>query len=245
MLSQTALPARVARGPSSSRLSAATFPHTRSTQKRTVIVRFKESDHENVDALKQELEQQLQQDAQAQDLKQQPLQPLFAPSEPKLSPQQYKEVITKEPGNISPRLAEMRADMGTAVNDISIMQTFDGPAPETINGRLAMLGVVAGLAGEWSTGMGLAQQTADHPVVVFASYVILAVATYTPLIKGYTRKEPFANTILDLNWSPKAENWNGRLAMLGFTGMILVEALSGLNTLQAWGLQPTNFTGFH
>lgn len=92
MLSQTALPARVARGPSSSRLSAATFPHTRSTQKRTVIVRFKESDHENVDALKQELEQQLQQDAQAQDLKQQPLQPLFAPSEPKLSPQQYKEV---------------------------------------------------------------------------------------------------------------------------------------------------------
>lgn len=45
------------------------------------------------------------------------------------------QVITKEPGNISPRLAEMRADMGTAVNDISIMQTFDGPAPETINGR--------------------------------------------------------------------------------------------------------------
>ncbi|WIA13661.1 hypothetical protein OEZ85_007223 [Tetradesmus obliquus] len=245
MLSQTALPARVARGPSSSRLSAATFPHTRSTQKRTVIVRFKESDHENVDALKQELEQQLQQDAQAQDLKQQPLQPLFAPSEPKLSPQQYKEVITKEPGNISPRLAEMRADMGTAVNDISIMQTFDGPAPETINGRLAMLGVVAGLAGEYFTGLGLQQQTADHPATVLASFVLMSVATYAPLVKGYTRKEPFANTFLGLNWSPKAENWNGRLAMLGFSGMILTEALSGLNTLQAWGLQPTNFTGFH
>jgi hypothetical protein len=28
-----------------------------------------------------------------------------------------------------------------------------------------------------------------------------------------------------------------RLAMLGFTGMILTEAISGVNTLQAWGLQ--------
>jgi hypothetical protein len=36
-----------------------------------------------------------------------------------------------------------------------------------------------------------------------------------------------------------------RLAMLGFMGMILTEAISGLNTLQAWGLQPTHFTGFH
>jgi hypothetical protein len=50
-------------------------------------------------------------------------------------------------------------------------------------GRLAMLGVVTGLAGEWFTGMGLLQQTADHPVLVFASYVILAIATYTPLVK--------------------------------------------------------------
>jgi hypothetical protein len=60
-----------------------------------VVVRFKENDNtdkENVETLKQELEQQLQQDAQAQDLRQQPLQPLFTPSEPKLSPQQLKEV---------------------------------------------------------------------------------------------------------------------------------------------------------
>jgi hypothetical protein len=43
------------------------------------------------------------------------------------------QVISKEPGNISPRMAEMRADLGTAANDISTLQTFDGPAPETIN----------------------------------------------------------------------------------------------------------------
>jgi hypothetical protein len=33
--------------------------------------------------------------------------------------------------------------------------------------------------------------------------------------------------------------------MLGFSGMIVTEAISGLNTLQAWGLQPWTFTGFH
>jgi hypothetical protein len=46
-----------------------------------------------------------------------------------------------------------------------------------------MLGVVAGLAGEYFTGIGLSQQTADHPVVVLASFVILSIATYAPLIK--------------------------------------------------------------
>lgn len=45
------------------------------------------------------------------------------------------QVYSKEPGNVSPRMAEMRADMGDAVTDLSQMQTFDGPAPETICGE--------------------------------------------------------------------------------------------------------------
>lgn len=53
----------------------------------------------------------------------------------------------KEPGQkiywpsseVSPRSAEMRADLGNAA-DFWQMQVFDGPAPETINGRLSMLG---------------------------------------------------------------------------------------------------------
>jgi hypothetical protein len=40
---------------------------------------------------------------------------------------------------ISPESAEARADMGKAA-DFWQMQVFDGPAPETINGRMAMLG---------------------------------------------------------------------------------------------------------
>jgi hypothetical protein len=40
---------------------------------------------------------------------------------------------------ISPRSAELRADLGKAA-DLWQSQVFDGPAPETINSRLAMLG---------------------------------------------------------------------------------------------------------
>jgi hypothetical protein len=43
------------------------------------------------------------------------------------------------------------------------------------------------------------------------------------LCRGFTRKEPYANHNFGFNWTPKAENWNGRIAMLGFTGMLLTE----------------------
>eukprot|EP00882_Tetradesmus_deserticola_P029322 GHRQ01032835.1.p2 GENE.GHRQ01032835.1~~GHRQ01032835.1.p2 ORF type:complete len:101 (-),score=46.14 GHRQ01032835.1:507-809(-) len=61
------------------------------------------------------------------------------------------------------------------------------------------------------------------------------------LHRGYTRKEPFANHNFGFNWTPKAENWNGRIAMMGFTGMLFTEWISGVNTLQAWGLQSIPF----
>eukprot|EP00879_Flechtneria_rotunda_P028767 GHRR01030987.1.p2 GENE.GHRR01030987.1~~GHRR01030987.1.p2 ORF type:complete len:100 (-),score=18.85 GHRR01030987.1:1342-1641(-) len=87
--------------------------------------------------------------------------------------------------NISRRDAEMRADLGDAIKDKSweVAQAFDGPAPETINSRLAMLGVVIGLAGEWFTGLGLMEQTADHPITVFLSFVLISIATYVPIYR--------------------------------------------------------------
>lgn len=160
----------------------------------------------------------------------------------KLTPEELKQIEQTDVGqNLSPRDAEMRADLGTqwkqqkgAANDgWTEVQAFDGPGPETINSRLAMLGVVTGLLGEAWTGLGLKQQTADHPYVVLASFIIIAFATYAPIAKGYTRKEAWANG----PWTPKAENWNGRLAMMGFLGMVITEAVTHVNTLQAYGLQ--------
>ena len=66
---------------------------------------------------------------------------------------------------------------------------------ETINNRLAMLGVVTGLAAEFGSGMGIKQQIAAEPLGVIATFVIFAYATYIPIMRGYTRKEPFENAI--------------------------------------------------
>jgi hypothetical protein len=46
-----------------------------------------------------------------------------------------------------------------------------------------MLAVVIALAGEYFTGLGISEQTADHPVVVFASFIIISIATYVPIFK--------------------------------------------------------------
>jgi hypothetical protein len=225
--SQTAVACRGVRSPL---LAARPFSHKR----QNVVVRFKDNDRPNsAKSDVEQLERELQLTADSND-----------PRAPKLSPEQFDELRFREDGskryypssNISPDTAEMRADMGQAA-DYWQWQAFDGPAPETINGRAAMVAVALGLFLEWSTGLGLLEQVQDHPITVFAVFVIIALASYAPMARGYTRKEPYANKNLGFSWSPQAENWNGRLAMLGFTGMLFTEWITGMNTLQAWGLQ--------
>jgi hypothetical protein len=46
-----------------------------------------------------------------------------------------------------------------------------------------MLGVLVGLIGEATTGKGLLEQTAHHPVTVFMSFVLISIATYVPLTR--------------------------------------------------------------
>ncbi|MEW5305867.1 MAG: hypothetical protein WDW36_008382 [Sanguina aurantia] len=134
-----------------------------------------------------------------------------AESNSKLNQDQLNEVGRTQVGDISPQKAEMRADMGNSVSDPMQMQAFDGPAP----------------------GLGIKEQIADHPFAVIASFVIIAIATHVPLSKGVTRKEAYENGI----WTAKTENYNGRVAMMGFLALIVGEAISGVNTLQLWGLQ--------
>ncbi|NJP08142.1 MAG: hypothetical protein HC866_00625 [Leptolyngbyaceae cyanobacterium RU_5_1] len=37
-------------------------------------------------------------------------------------------------------------------------------------------------------------------------------------------------------FTPRAESWNGRLAMLGFASALLIEVLSGQGVLHFWNL---------
>ena len=62
-------------------------------------------------------------------------------------------------------------------------QAFDGPAPETINGRLAMLGVVTCLGAEFSTNVGIQEQIAKAPFSILGTFVIISLASYIPIFR--------------------------------------------------------------
>merc|ERR1711924_225921 len=94
-----------------------------------------------------------------------------------------------------------------AKKDVSFGEAmaFSGAGPETINGRLAMLGFIAALGAE--------------PSILFA-FIMFAAASLIPISKG-VKKEKFAF------FSPEAEMLNGRAAMIGFALLIAIEAKSG------------------
>ncbi|KAG6546402.1 hypothetical protein Mapa_011948 [Marchantia paleacea] len=117
--------------------------------------------------------------------------------------------------------SERRPELGNT-NFSSVMK-FDGPAPETINGRLAMLGMSWAVAAELMTGQSVAQQVVDGtgalwflavaPVIIWASFVPIFGWNESPDSRKFG---PF---------NAKAERWNGRAAMIGFVSLLLTENL--------------------
>merc|ERR1711977_261798 len=97
---------------------------------------------------------------------------------------------------------------------------FSGAGPETINGRLAMLGFISALGAEAASGESIFQQVGDaEPSILFA-FIMFAAASLIPIFKG-VKKEKFAI------FSPEAEMLNGRAAMIGFALLLAIEAKSG------------------
>lgn len=67
---------------------------------------------------------------------------------------------------------------------------FNGPGPELINGRLAMLGFLAVAQGEVHTGNTVLQQALTTPVWVYAGLLLWVYASLVPMLKG-ARHEAF------------------------------------------------------
>ncbi|KAF7116593.1 hypothetical protein RHSIM_RhsimUnG0024000 [Rhododendron simsii] len=100
---------------------------------------------------------------------------------------------------------------------------FSGPAPERINGRLAMIGFVAAIAVELSKGEDVFAQISNGGIPWFLlTTAMLSVASLIPLFSGVTvesKSKPF--------WSSDAEMWNGRFAMLGLVALAFTEFVKG------------------
>ncbi|XP_026431352.1 early light-induced protein, chloroplastic-like [Papaver somniferum] len=100
---------------------------------------------------------------------------------------------------------------------------FSGPAPERINGRLAMIGFVAAMGVEVARGTDVAAQLADGGLPWFViTSVVLSVASLIPLSQGVS-----VESKSDGLMSSSAEMWNGRAAMLGLVALVLTEVAKG------------------
>ncbi|XWS53916.1 hypothetical protein CRYUN_Cryun10bG0041600 [Craigia yunnanensis] len=100
---------------------------------------------------------------------------------------------------------------------------FSGPAPERINGRLAMVGFVAALAMELSKGQDVFTQISNGGIPLFlGTSVVLSLASLIPLFRGVTAESKSEGFM-----TSDAELWNGRLAMLGIVALVFTEYVKG------------------
>ena len=93
---------------------------------------------------------------------------------------------------------------------------FSGAIPEVVNGRLAMVAVVAALAAEFSSDESVLTQFSDAPAAVLGLVALTTIASFVPVFRG-AKNESFAM------FSPAAEMANGRAAMLGLAFLLAIE----------------------
>jgi hypothetical protein len=98
---------------------------------------------------------------------------------------------------------------------------FSGQAPELINGRLAMMGFLAAAAAELATGESVLRQWSMQPAGIIAFFLLIIGASLVPLFRGVSPQQSFGP------FSPMAEVYNGRIAMLGFAGLLIFEYING------------------
>ncbi|XP_047334976.1 early light-induced protein 1, chloroplastic-like [Impatiens glandulifera] len=142
-----------------------------------------------------------------------------------------KDEVTKPVSGVPPPLTADQSPLSpprpkavVASTKFSDLLAFSGPAPERINGRLAMTGFAAALAVEIANGQDVFSQISNGGVTwLVGTSVLVSLASLVPLFKGVRVESIGSGRIMN----PNAELWNGRVAMLGLIALAFTEYVKG------------------
>lgn len=128
----------------------------------------------------------------------------------------------------------------------SELLAFAGPLPERTNGRLAMVGTLTAISTEFGTHESIMQQLSAHPFAILLFTAAVAVGGVAPAYLTETSLEQListsSTTALPQIWTNDEDKafWNkynmlndsvellhGRMAMVGFSIIFLIEAIKG------------------
>ncbi|KAK3235101.1 hypothetical protein CYMTET_54668 [Cymbomonas tetramitiformis] len=135
-------------------------------------------------------------------------------------------VAAKESSSTAEAVASEATEAAEKTEKFSLFKamSFSGYAPETINGRLAMLGFVAGVGAEFATGENFTTQFAEHQVAFGLACGLITLASFMPALQAETKYSPNPESLSDTGlFSHEAEMMNGRAAMLGMVAMLITE----------------------
>nr|AFK38527.1 unknown [Lotus japonicus] len=145
----------------------------------------------------------------------------MAEGEPKEQP--IEPVTSASPVTPSPPPPPPKPRAPKVSTKFSDVMAFGGPAPERINGRLAMIGFVAAMAVEVARGQGVFEQISDGGVPWFlGASVVFTLASLVPLFQGVSVESKSKGLM-----TSDAELWNGKLAMLGLIALAFTEYVKG------------------
>ena len=136
-------------------------------------------------------------------------------------PSQPATPVTPPPAEPKPQpVSTPSPKVSTKFSDVL---AFSGPAPERINGRLAMIGFVGAMAVEVAKGQGVFEQISNGGIPWFlGTSVVLTLASLIPLFQGISVESKSKGFM-----SSDAELWNGRFAMLGLVALAFTEYVKG------------------
>jgi len=136
-----------------------------------------------------------------------------------------KSIFGNEPGpNSLYGRPEVERRPETGDKSFAALWMFDGAVPETVNCRLAMLGMVWAFFAEKATGLTVAEQLGSPGQTGLVFFVgAVQLFTYASLVPIFNGESTDARSFGP--FTAQAERWNGRLAMIGFFSLLVTEAI--------------------